>query len=80
MKKSEIMAPLLFGGRAGDWRRGGGLDLRIDLLPRDGPQDAGNHDTIVGFESALDHAQVADPGADRDLALLDRIILVEHEQ
>src|SRR5437899_8525908 len=43
MKKSEIMAPLLFGAHAGGWRRSGGLELRIDLLPRDGPQDAGNH-------------------------------------
>src|SRR5215510_13245398 len=80
MKKSEIMAPWLFGARARGRRRSGGRKLRIDLLTRDRPQDAGNDDTIVGLESALDHAQVADPGADRDLALLDGIVVVEHEQ
>src|SRR5262245_19971938 len=80
MKKSEIMAPLLFAARARGWRRSDGLKLPIDLLTRDRPQDAGDDDTIVGLEPALDHAQVADPGADRDLALLDRIVLVEHEQ
>src|SRR5262245_65430988 len=80
MKKSEIMAPRLFGARARRRRRSGGRKLRIDLLTRDRPQDAGNDDAIVGLEPALDHAQVADPGADRDLALLDRIVVVEHEQ
>src|SRR5262245_14235312 len=78
MKKSEIMAPRLFGARGR--RRSGGRKLRIDLLTRDRPQDAGNDDAIVGLEPAFDHAQVADPGADRDLALLDRIVVVEHEQ
>src|SRR5262245_63982686 len=77
MKKSEIMATRLFGARARDRRRSGGLELRIDLLTRDRPQDAGDDDAIVGLEPALDHAQVADPGADHDLALLDRIVLVE---
>src|SRR5262249_57604418 len=80
MKKSEIMAPLLFAARARGWHRSDGLKLRIDLLARDRPQDAGDDDAIVGLEPALDHAQVADPGADRDLALLDRIVLVEHDQ
>src|SRR6516225_9401991 len=80
IKKSEIMAPRLFGARARRRRRSGGRKLRIDLLTRDRPQDAGNNDMIVGLEPALDHTQVADPGADRDLALLDRIVVVEHEQ
>src|SRR5215471_9668675 len=74
MKKSEIMAPLLFAARARDRRRSGGLELRIDLLARNRPQDAGDDDAIVRLEPALDHAQVADPGADHDLALLDRIV------
>src|SRR5215472_571593 len=64
MKKSEIMAPLLFAARARGRHRSGGLELRIDLLARDRPQDAGD----------------ADAGADHDLALLDRVVLVEHEQ
>src|SRR5262245_66694014 len=79
MKKSEIMAPLLFAARARGRRRSGGLELRIDLLARDRPQDAGD-DAIVRHEPGLDHAQVADPGADHDLALLDRVVLVEPEQ
>src|SRR5262245_48695390 len=80
MKKSEIMAPRLFGARARGWRRSGGLELRIDLLTRDRPQDTSDDDTIVGLKPALDHAQVADPRADRDLALIDRVVVVEHEQ
>src|SRR5260370_40091915 len=80
MKKSEIMAPLLFADRGRGRRRSEGLELRIDLLTRDRPQDAGDDDAIVGLEPALDHTQVADPGTDRNLALLDRIVLVEHEQ
>src|SRR6516225_2647229 len=67
MKKSEIMAPLLFAARARGRRRSGGLELRIDLLARDRPQDAGDDDAIVRREPGLDHAQVADPGADHDL-------------
>jgi len=74
------MAPLLFAARGSGRRRSEGLELRIDLLAGDRPQDAGDDDAIVGLEPALDHAQVADPGTDRDLALLDRVVVVEHEQ
>src|SRR5262249_51863567 len=80
MKKSEIMAPLLFAARGSGRRRSEGLELRIDFLTGDRPQDAGDDDAIVGLEPALDHAQVADPGTDCDLALLDRVVVVEHEQ
>src|SRR5215468_328129 len=75
MKKSEIMAPLLFAARGSGRRRSEGLELRIDLLSGDRPQDAGDDDAIVGLEPALDHAQFADPGTDRDLALFDRVVV-----
>src|SRR5258708_16666122 len=78
MKKSEIMAPLLFAARGRGRRRSEGLELRIDLLTRDRPQDAGDDDAIVGLEPALDHTQVADPPTDRNLSLLHRIVLPAH--
>src|SRR5262249_31947429 len=72
--------PLLSGaGRAGR-RRSSSLELRIDLLTRDGTQNSGNNDPIVRFEPTLDHTEVADFGSDRDLALFDDVLLVEHEQ
>jgi hypothetical protein len=81
MKKSEIMAPPanLVGAGAWGWRGGDGLQLWIDLLTGDGPQDAGDDHAVVGLEAAVDGAQVADFGTDRDLALLDDVVLVDDE-
>jgi hypothetical protein len=43
-------------------------------------QNAGDHDAIVGLQPAVDDAQIAHLGTDRDLALLDDVILVDDEQ
>src|SRR2546428_13074658 len=77
MKKSEIMAPLLFAARGRGRRRSEGLALRIHLLTRDRPQDAGDADAIVGLDPALAHPPGAAPGPDRNLARLARIAWVD---
>jgi hypothetical protein len=71
---------VLFAARGGTRRRCRGLELWIDLLTRDCAQYPGHDDAIIRLEPALDHAQIAHPRADRDLALLDRVVLIEHEQ
>src|SRR5262245_55433559 len=77
MKKSEIMARPLFGGFG---RRGGGRPhLRVDLLARAGALDAGDDHAVVGLEPFLDRAQLAEPGTDGDLALLEHIVLADHQ-
>jgi hypothetical protein len=71
---------VLFAARSSGRRRGNRLELRIDLLTRNCAQNAGHDDASVRLEPALDHAQVADFRTDGDLALLDHVVLVEHEQ
>jgi hypothetical protein len=39
-----------------------------------------NNDAIIRLEPILDHAEVAHFGTDRDLALFDDILLIQHEQ
>ena len=72
--------PPLLGARASGRRGGHGLELRVDLLTWNGAQNSGDDDAILRLEPALDHAQVAHFRTDHDFALLDRIVLVEHEQ
>jgi hypothetical protein len=79
MKKSEIMAGAICRPGSGR-RRGNRLKLRIDLLTRNCAQNAGDDHAIVRLEPAFDHAQVADFGTDGGLALLDDVVLVEHQQ
>src|SRR6202022_1526188 len=72
------LAPMaLLLPRAGGRRRA--RHLRIDLLAGDGAQDARNDDAVVAREPLVDHAQVALLGAERDLALLHDIVLVDDE-
>src|SRR5689334_3492340 len=50
------------------------LQLRIDLLSRDDPEQARDHDAVLGLQAALDHAQPVLDLPRRHLALLDRVV------
>jgi len=82
MKKSEIMIAgrYLAAPAAGAVRRSDGLHLRVDLLARYRSQDTGDDDAIPAFDPAFDRPQVADLGADRDLALLHHVVLVDDQE
>src|SRR6516162_10231301 len=78
MKNFEIMAPLIRAGRLGGrgLRR---LQLRIDLLPRYGVEDAGHDHPLVRLEPAVDHAHLARRLAELHPALLDDAVGVDNE-
>src|SRR5579872_4660051 len=59
-------------------RRRGAL-FGIDLLAGNGAHDAADHHAIILGKAFIDDAQVADQLARLDLALLDDIVLVDHE-
>jgi hypothetical protein len=77
MKKSEIMFACRYLAALA---AGAGLHLRVDLLARYRPQNAGDDDAIPAFDPAFDRPQVADLGADRDLALLHHVVLVDDQE
>src|SRR5579883_2295637 len=58
-------------------RRGAGL--RIDFLARDRAQRSRHHDAVVSADAGIDDAQIADYWTNPDLALLDHIVLVDHQ-
>jgi hypothetical protein len=81
MKKSEIMiagrylaAPAAGAGGAAM------VCIRVDLLARYRSQDTSDDDAIAAFDPAFDRPQVADLGADRDLALLHHVVLVDDQE
>src|SRR5262245_19778631 len=77
MKNFEIMAGP--STRAACRHGGGGLDLRIDLLARDRPQQAVDDHAVVLVEPLLDHPHGTDQRSDLDLALLDLVAGVDHQ-
>src|SRR5712675_168680 len=65
MKNFEIMMRCLLrsglAGRSGlHGRRFGRLQLRIDLLARDGVLDAGHHDALVRLQSVFDQTHLTE--------------------
>src|SRR5262245_31140609 len=61
-------------------RRLRGLHLRVDLVARDGAQEAGDDHPVVGRDAVLDRAQRLDALADLDLALLNHVVLVDDQE
>ena len=58
-EKSEIMRRRYLPPAAAVRRGGDRLQLRIDLLAGNGPENSGYDDAVLGLEPALDHAQLA---------------------
>src|SRR6516225_6445191 len=82
MKNLEIMprAPARSRLEVGRRRR---LDLgllRGDLPPRDGALRIGDHDPVVLRKPLGDRAQASEELTDLDIALLDLVILVDHQE
>src|SRR5262249_34841169 len=61
-------------------RRLRSLDLRVDLVARDGAQKAGDDHPVVRCDAVLDRAQRVDALANLDLALLNHVVFVDHQQ
>src|SRR5271155_381339 len=74
MKNFEI----IFGSSGSVCRRRG-AQFGFDLLARDRPHDAADHDPIVLGQAFFYDAQFADELSGLDLALFDDAILVDHE-